>query len=130
MVKKSNFDSFHKVILYSLPVVGLSMIYFYTILLPLLVALANISQTWSFLKRAYFSSNLFATKKVLPNKNDSFFNVGNFLETLQVLNFKLQIRPEVRISNLQVLKSSQNFVKNLKFALTFCFLQIRKGSNG
>ena len=87
-VKKSNFDSFQKAILYSLPVVGLSMKYFYTILLPLLVSLANISKTWSFFKRAYFSSNLFANKKLLSNKNESFFNVGNFLRTLQVLNFK------------------------------------------
>ena len=93
-VKKSNFESFQKAILYSLPFVGLSMKYFYTILLPLLVSLANISQTWSFFIRAYFSSHFLANKKVLSNKNDSFFNVGNFLESLQVLNFKLQIRPD------------------------------------
>ena len=91
---RSNFDSFQKVFLYSLPVVGLGTKYFYTILLPLLVFLAKISKTWSFFKRAYFSSNLFANKKVLSNKNDSFFNVCNFLETLQVLNFKLKIRPD------------------------------------
>ena len=45
--------------------IHLSMKYFYTILLPLLVSLANISKTWSFFKRAYSSSNFvtnFVTK--------------------------------------------------------------------
>ena len=61
-VKKSNFDSFQKVIFHSLPVVGLSMKYFYTILLPL--NLVIFQKSIFFFKTTVFSmlaifSNLF-----------------------------------------------------------------------
>ena len=81
-------------------------------MLPLLVSLANISKTWSFFKRAYFSSNLFANKKAFYKKNNTFFNVRKFwtsnfksAQTTPVINF-------YRISKIQVFKISQN----LKFS--------------
>ena len=72
-----------------------------------------------------------AHKKVLSKTNNTFFNVGNFLETLKnwILNFKSVIN-YYHISKLQVFKITRNFVKNLNVALTFCFLQSRKWLTG
>ena len=114
MVKKSNFDSFQKVVFYSLPVVGLCMTgnnlkYFYTILLPLLEEnFEKLSKTQK--------GHIFTKKSIIKNlKALSLANISQTWSYFKMLFSKEHIFLQIFVENghilANVLSKKQHFFR-------------------